>query len=136
MNKKILEALNFIEDQGLKGVVLAIPFTFGVEDALTLNNHPICRGLVLRNPSSKIIAIINSKKLGFFEDHSWKLPTVRTPIVFIGSPLLLTRQMASQVVKSYQLSIICKVNGSYQKLPIYRFHLWRVVKKLVRSVNR
>lgn len=120
----------------MKGVVLAIPFAFGVEDALTLKNHPMCRGLVLRNPSSKIIAIVNSKKLGFFEDHSWKLPTVRTPIVFIGSPLLLTRQMASQVVKSYQISIICKVNGSYQKLPIYRFLLWRVVKKLVRSLNR
>ncbi len=120
----------------MKGAVLAIPFAFGVEDALTLNNHPMCRGLVLRNPSSKIIAIINSKKLGFFEDHSWKLPTVRIPIVFIGSPLLLTRQMASQVVKSYRLSIICKVNGRYQKLPIYRFLLWRVVKKLVRSLNQ
>ena len=134
MNKKITEALAFIKSLELKGAVLAIPFTVGIQDMLALRDHPLCKGLVLRNPSPEIIANFASKWLGCFENHGWRLPTVRGPIVFIGSQLMLTRQMATQVVKSRRLSIICKVNGAYQQLPMHRFLLWRAGEKLVRSI--
>jgi len=136
MNKKITEALDFVNRRDLKGAVLAIPFTVGVKDTLALHAHPLCKGLVLRNPSPEITANSTRKCLGYFENHGWQLPTVRAPIVFIGSQLILTRQMAIQVVKSRRLSIICKVNGAYQQLSIHRFLLWRAGEKLVRSINR
>lgn len=136
MNKKITETLEYIQSMGLHGAVLAIPFSVGVKDILALRNHPLCKGLVLRNPSPEIIANSTSKWLGCFENHGWRLPTVRAPIVFIGSQLMLTRQMATQVVKSRRLSIIVKVNGSYQQLPMHRFLLWRAGEKLVRSISQ
>jgi glycosyltransferase involved in cell wall biosynthesis len=136
MNKKITEALAFIKSLELKGAVLAIPFTVGVKDTLALRDHPLCKGLVLRNPAPEITANSTSKWLGCFENHGWRLPTVRAPIVFIGSQLMLTRQMATQVVKSRRLSIIVKVNGSYQQLPMHRFLLWRAGEKLVRSISQ
>lgn len=136
MNKKITEALAFIKSLELKGAVLAIPFAIGVKDTLALRDHPLCKGLVLRNPSPEITANSTSKWLGCFENHGWRLPTVRAPIVFIGSQLMLTRQMATQVVKSRRLSIIVKVNGSYQQLPMHRFLLWRAGEKLVRSISQ
>ncbi|MBT9519350.1 MAG: glycosyltransferase [Dechloromonas sp.] len=136
MNKKITEALAFIKSLELKGAVLAIPFAVGVKDTLTLRDHPLCKGLVLRNPAPEITANSTSKWLGCFENHGWRLPTVRAPIVFIGSQLMLTRQMATQVVKSGRLSIICKVNGGYQQLPMHRFLLWRAGEKLVRSISQ
>ncbi|HQS43676.1 MAG TPA: hypothetical protein PLJ70_04530, partial [Methylotenera sp.] len=136
MNKKITEALEYIQSMGLHGAVLAIPFSVGVKDILALRNHPLCKGLVLRNPSPEITANSTSKWLGCFENHGWRLPTVRAPIVFIGSQLMLTRQMATQVVKSRRLSIIVKVNGSYQQLPMHRFLLWRAGEKLVRSISQ
>lgn len=134
MNKKITEALAFIKSLELKGVILAIPFTVGVKDTLALRDHPLCKGLVLRNAAPEITANSTGKWLGSFENHAWRLPTVRAPIVFIGSQLMLTRQMATQVVKSRRLSIICKVNGGYQQLPMHRFLLWRAGEKLVRSI--
>ncbi|MBN8436972.1 MAG: glycosyltransferase [Candidatus Accumulibacter sp.] len=136
MNKKITEALAFIKCHELKGAVLAIPFAVGIKDTLTLRDHPLCKGLVLRNPSPDITANSTSKWLGCFENHGWRLPTVRAPIVFIGSQLMLTRQMATQVVKSRRLSIIVMVNGSFQQLPMHRFLLWRVGEKLVRSISQ
>ncbi len=136
MNKKITEALEFVKRMELKGAVLAIPFTVGVKDTLALRAHPLCKGLVLRNPSPEITANSTRKWLGCFENHGWRLPTVRAPIVFIGSQLILTRQMATQVVKSRRLSIICKVNGAYQQLPMHRFLLWRAGEKLVRSISQ
>ena len=136
MNKKITEALDFIKSKELKGVVLAIPFTIDVKDTLALRAHPLCKGLVLRNPSPEITAYSTSEWLGCFENHGWRLPTVRAPIVFLGSQLMLTRRMATQVVKSRRLSIICEVNGGYQQLPMYRFLLWRAGEKLVHSISQ
>ena len=40
MNKKITEALAFIERLELKGAVLAIPFAVGIKDTLALRDHP------------------------------------------------------------------------------------------------
>jgi glycosyltransferase involved in cell wall biosynthesis len=136
MNKKITEAIDFIQSMGLQGAVFAIPFSVGVKDILALRDHPLCSGLVLRNPSPGITANSTSKWLGYFENHGWQLPTVRAPIVFIGSQLMLTRQMAGQVVKSRRFSIVCKINGSYQKLPMHRFLLWRAGEKLIRSIGQ
>lgn len=135
MNKKIIEALNFTESVRLKGVVLAIPFAIRVKDIQELRNHPLCKGLVLRNPAPEITLKSTSKWLGCFEQHGWRLPTVRAPIIFVGSQLMLTRQMATQVVKSGRFSIIVKVNGSYQHLSMYRFLLWRAGEKFVRSIS-
>lgn len=136
MNKKITEALDFIKSRELKGAVLAIPFAVGAKDALLLRDHPLCKGLILRNPSPEITATSSGKWLGCFEAFGWRLPTVRAPIVFIGSQLMLTRQMATQVVKSRRLSIFCKVNGGYQQLSMHRFLLWRAGEKLVRSISQ
>ncbi len=136
MNKKITEALDFIKSMGSNGAVLAIPFPVGVKDALALRDHPLCKGLVLRNPSPEITANSTSEWLGCFENHGWQLPLVRAPIVFIGSQLMLTRQMANQVVKSRRFSIICKVNGGYRHLPVYRFLMWRAGEKLIRSIGQ
>lgn len=135
MNRKITEALDFIKSHELKGAVFAIPFPIGMKDTLALRNHPLCDGLVLRNPSPEITANSTNEWLGCFENKGWRLPTVRAPIVFIGSQLMLTRQMATQVVKNRRLSIICKVNGEYQQLFIHRFLLWRIGEKLMRRVG-
>ena len=135
MNKKITEAIDFIKSMGLKGAVLAIPFSVGAKDILALRDLPLCKGLVLRNPSPEITVNSTSEWLGCFENHGWRLPTVRAPIVFIGSQLMLTPQMAAQVVKTRRFSVICKINGVYQRLPMHRFLLWRTGGKLVRSIN-
>jgi glycosyltransferase involved in cell wall biosynthesis len=134
MNKKITEAIDFIKSIGLKGAVLAIPFSVGVKDIRELRDLPLCKGLVLRNPSPEITAHSTSEWLGCFEHHGWSLPTTRAPIVFVGSQLMLTRQMATQVVKTRRLSIICKINGAYQQLSMHRFLLWRTGEKLVWSI--
>lgn len=135
MNKKIVEALTFAESVGLKAVVLAIPFIIRVKDIQELRNHPLCKGLVLHNAAPEITLKSTSKWLGCFEEHGWRLPTVRAPIVFVGSQLMLTRQMAAQVVKSRRFSIVAKVNGTYQNLSMYRFILWSAGEKFVRSIN-
>lgn len=136
MNKKITEALDFIKSQELKGVVLAIPFAVGAKDTLALRDHPLCKGMVLQNPSHEITSISTREWLGCFEGHGWRLPTVAAPIVFLGSQLMLTRKMATQVVKSRRLSIICKVNGGYQQLSMHRFLMWRAGERLVRMINQ
>ena len=136
MNKKISEALDFIKSMELKGAVLAIPFAVGAKDTLALSDHPLCKGLVLRNPPHEITAIATQEWLGHFEDHGWRLPTVAAPIVFLGSQLMLTRKMATQVVTSGRLSIICKINGEYQRLPMHRFLMWRAGEKLIRIISQ
>lgn len=136
MNRKITEALDFIKSRELKGVVLAIPFAVEVKDTLALRDHPLCKGVVLRSPSPEIIANSTGEWLGCFEGHGWRLPTVAAPIVFLGSQLMLTRKMATQVVKSRRLSIICKVSGGYQQLLMHRFLMWRAVERLVRMINQ
>ncbi|MBT3504623.1 MAG: glycosyltransferase [Piscirickettsiaceae bacterium] len=136
MNKRIIEALDFIKSRNMKGAVLAIPFTVEVKDILELREHTLCKGLVLRNSSSEIAVNCTGMWLDCFEDHSWRLPTVRAPIVFIGSQFMITRQMAMQVIKSRRFSIVCRINGSYQKLSMYRFSLWRVGEKLIRRIGQ
>lgn len=135
MNKKITEAIDFIKSTGLKDAVFAIPFPVGVKDVLALRELPLCKGLVLHNPAPEITANSTSEWLGCFENHGWRLPTARAPIVFVGSQLMLTRKMATQTVKTRRFSIICKVNGAYQQLPIYRFITWKIGEKLVRNIN-
>ena len=135
MNKKITEAIDFIESIGLKGVVLAIPFSVEVKDILALRALPLCKGLVLHHPSPEITVNSTSEWLGCFENQGWRLPTVRAPIVFVGSQLMLTRRMVTQVIQTKRFSIFCKINGAYQQLPMHRFLLWRTEEKLVRSIN-
>ena len=135
MNKKITEAIDFIESIGLKGVVLAIPFSVEVKDILALRALPQCKGLVLHNPSPEITVNSTSEWLGCFENHGWRLPTAQAPIVFVGSQLMLTRRMVTQVIQTKRYSIICKVNGAYQQLPVYRFLMWKIGEKLVRNIN-
>ena len=135
MNKKITEAIDFIKSIGLQGAVLAIPFSVGVKDILALRELPLCKGLVLHNPAPEIAASSTSEWLGYLENHGWRLPTARAPIVFVGSQLMLTRKMAMQMVKTRRFSIICKVNGAYQQLSVHRFLLWRTAEKLMHSIN-
>lgn len=135
MNKKITEAIDFIKSMGLKDAVLAIPFPIRIEDIIALRKLPICKGLILSNPSPEITATSTSEWLGSFESHGWYLPTTQAQIVFVGSHLMLTRQMATQVVKTRRFSIVCKVNGAYQRLPLHRFFLWRTGEKLLRHIN-
>ncbi len=135
MNKKITEAIDFIKSTGLKDAVLAIPFSVEVKDIFALRELPLCKGLVLHNPAPEITVSSTSEWLGCFENHGWRLPTARAPIVFVGSQLMLTRKMATQMVKTRRFSIICKVNGAYQQLPVYRFLMWKIGEKLVRSIN-
>lgn len=136
MNKKILEALDFVEGMKWKGVVMAIPFTVGFKDILVLRSHPLCKGLVLQNPPHEITAIATRDWLGYFEKHSWRLPTVEAPLIFLGSQLMLTWKMAREVVKSRRLSIFCKVNDGYQQLPMHRFLIWRTGERLVRIISQ
>lgn len=135
MNKKIIKALDFIREKELKGVILAIPFTLSAKDILILRDNPLCEGLILLNPPPEITAWSSDKWLGCFENRSWILPTVRAPILFIGSHFLLTRQMATQVIKSWRLNIFCKISGGYQELPMYQFLLWRGGDRILRYVN-
>ncbi len=135
MNKKISEAIDFIKSMELKDAVLAIPFQIRVEDIIALRKLSICKGLILSKPSPEITATSTSEWLGCFEGHGWRLPTTQAQIVFVGSHLMLTRQMATQVVKTRRFSIVCKVNGAYQRLPLHRFFLWRTGEKLLRRIN-
>ncbi|MGE0470219.1 MAG: glycosyltransferase [Nitrospira sp.] len=136
MNKKIVEALDFIEGMNWKGVVIAIPFTVGLKDILALRNHPRCKGLILQNPSREITSIATPEWLGYFKDHGWQLPAATAPIVFLGSQLLLTRKMATQAVKSRRIFIVCKVKGRYQQLFMHRFLLWRAGEKLIHMISQ
>ncbi len=136
MNKKITEAIDYIKSSGLNGAVFAIPFPVGNKDIRELNDLPLCKGLVLRTPSPEITASSTSEWLGCFEQHGWRLPMTHAPIVFVGSQLMLTRQMATQVVKTRRFSIICKVNGTYQRLPMHRFLFWRTGEKLIWSISQ
>lgn len=136
MNKKILEALDFVEGMKWKGVVMAIPFAVGFKDVLALRSHPLCKGLVLQNPPHEITSIATREWLGSFEGHSWRLPTVEAPLVFLGSQLLLTWKMATEVMKSRRFSIVCKVNDGYQQLSMHRFLMWRTGERLVRLISQ
>lgn len=136
MNKKILEAVDFVERMNWKGVVIAVPFPVGLKDILALRDHPRCKGLVLQNPSREVTSLVAREWLGRFEDHGWQLPAVEAPIVFLGSQLLLTRKMAAQVVASRRIFVVCKVNGRYQRLFMHRFLLWRAGEKLVHMIGQ
>lgn len=136
MNKKIADALEFIKDSGLKKVILAIPFPISAGEVLALRALPICKGMILLRPSPEITATSTDEWLGCFENHGWSLPRTRSPIVFVGSHLMLTRRMVTTAVKTNRFSIICKINGTYRKLPLYRLLLWRTGDKLLRSVHQ
>ncbi|MEN5094210.1 glycosyltransferase [Pseudomonas protegens] len=136
MNKKVVEALEYIKELEPNGAIFAIPFTIESKDVLALCDHPLCKGVVLRTPLPEITAGVTSEKFGFFENNSWQLPTVRAPVIFIGSQLMLTRQMAMQIVKSHRVSIICKNSGVYHRLSICRFFIWRAGEKLILSINK
>ncbi len=136
MNKKIAEAVAFINESGLKKAILAIPFSVSASDLKALREMSICAGVVLRNPPQEFLAAPTDGWIGRFENLGWRLPATRAPIVFVGTHLMLTRRMAITAIKTGRLSIAFKINGSYRKLALYRLLLWRTGDKVLRVTHR
>jgi len=137
MNKKLREALDYCDQAGISRAVFAVPFALSARDALALKAAPVCRGMVLYHPAAEITATSTSQWLGcFLGPGDWQLPVARGTLVFVGSQLMLTRQMALRLLRSGRLSIRCKINGRFQSLPLYRWFLWRAGDRLRRRVGR
>jgi len=137
MNKKLREALEYCERAGVRRAVFAVPFSLSAPDALALKEEPVCKGLVLYHPSNEITANSSSHWLGcFLGSTDWQLPHARGTLVFIGSQLMLTRQMALRLLRSGRLSIRCRINGKYQSLPLVRLFLWRAGDRIRRQIGR
>lgn len=137
MNPRIAEALEYCNQAGISSIVFAIPFPTSDEDVGLLRQHPLCRGVVLRNPSPALLAVSAADWLGSFTTTGgWCLPRVSGKLVFLGAPLMLTRHMFLQAVRSGRMSIICKLNGTYIRLSVYQFVLWRLRAKVMRRLGK
>lgn len=137
MNKKLQDAFDYCNQMGIEQAVFAVPFTLSPKDALKLKASSICKGMVLHHPPPELTATSTSEWLGCFtQPGSWQLPAVEGTFIFIGSQLMLTRQMAVSVLRTGRFSIVCKINGKYQKFKLYRFLLWRVGAKLHRHISQ
>lgn len=137
MNKKLQDAFDYCNQMGIEQAVFAVPFTLHPEDALKLKASPICKGMVLHHPPPELTATSTSEWLGCFtQPGSWQLPAAEGTFIFIGSQLMLTRQMAMSLLETGRFSIICKINGRYQKFKLHRFLLWRVGAKLHQHISQ
>lgn len=136
MNKKLIEALEHCKQAGLTRVVYAIPFPISLKDALELKEDPSCMGMVLYHPSSELTTTSANQWLGCFtQSGDWRLPRAKEPLVFVGSQFMLTRTMAMRALRSWRLSIICKINGNYRPLRLHRFLLWQIGHKLQHHIK-
>lgn len=137
MNNKLKEALEFCDKAGIHQAVFAVPFQLSTKDALALKAAPACKGMVLHHPPSDLTATATSQWLGSFaHPGGWQLPTAKGSLIFVGSQLMLTRRMALSALRSGRLSVICKINGKFQHLKLYRFLLWRAGEKLHRHIRQ
>lgn len=137
MNRKVTEALEYCERNGITRAVYAVPFRLTAEEALSLKMTPGCAGMILHNPAQELTASSSSRWLGCFSQRGdWQLPEAEGVVVFVGSQLMLTRKMALRVLRSGRLGIVCKVNGKFQELKLYRFFLWRVGEKLHQFIRQ
>jgi glycosyltransferase involved in cell wall biosynthesis/SAM-dependent methyltransferase len=137
MNKKLKEALDYCEQSGIRQAVFAVPFQLSTRDALALKSVSVCKGMVLHCPSPELTATSSSQWLGcFVPPGGWQLPTAKGTLIFVGSQLMLTRSMALSALRSGRLSIICKLNGKFQPLKLYRFLIWRAGEKLHRHIRQ
>jgi len=136
MNKKVAEALEYCRQAGLRHVVLGVPFPLSADEARALQQDSSCHGMVLYCPSPELTATSSNQWLGcFMPGGDWTLPSARGTLLFIGSHLMLTQRMVMRVLRTGRLRIICRVNGRYQPLSIYRFLLWPLGEKLYRRVS-
>lgn len=137
MKEKLNEALEYCERVGIRQAVFAVPFQLSVKDALALKIAPVCKGMVLNCPPPELTANSTSQWLGcFIQPGDWQLPTAKGAFIFVGSQLMLTRKMALRVLRSGRLYVICKINGEFQSLQLYRFLLWRMGEKLHRHISQ
>ena len=136
-NKKLVEAIEYCQQAGLSHVVFAVPFGLSVADALELKHAPICTGMVLHHPSPELTASSTGEWLGCFTaDGDWQLPNAKGALVFVGSQLMLTRKMAARILRTRRLTIICKIDGRFQRLLLPRFLLWRAGSRIHLGINR
>ena len=137
MNKKLQDAFDYCNQMGIEQAVFAVPFTLSPKDALKLKALPICKGMVLHHPPPELTATSTSEWLGCFtQPGSWQLPAAEGTFIFIGSQLMLTRQMAMSLLQTGRFSIVCKINGKYRKFKLHRFLLWRVGAKLHQHISQ
>jgi glycosyltransferase involved in cell wall biosynthesis len=136
MNGKVAEALEYCQQAGFKHVVLGIPFPLTLSETKALQLESACRGMVLYPPSADLPVTCDRRRLGqFIPGGDWTLPTARGTLLFVGSHLMLTRQMALRVLRTGRLRIICRVDGRYRPIGIYRFLLWPLGERLYRTVS-
>lgn len=137
MNNKLKEALEYCDKVGIHQAIFAVPFQLSTKDALALKAAPVCKGMVLHHPPSELTANSTSRWLGCFaRPGDWQLPTAKGALIFLGSHLMLTHRMALKALRSGRLSVICKINGKYQRLQLLRFLLWRFGEKLHRHIDQ
>lgn len=137
MNKKLAEALDYCHRAGVESAVFGIPFTLSLADALALKENSACNGMVLYQPAPELTAHSTGHWLGCFtSDGNWQLPGATGTLIFLGSHLMLTQQMALRALWTGRTTIICHIDGRFQPLRIYRFLLWSLGERLYRRVTQ
>jgi glycosyltransferase involved in cell wall biosynthesis len=66
----------------------------------------------------------------FVGADDWLLPDARGTLVFVGSQLMLTKKMALSSLRSGRLRLVCKINGRFSNLSLYRFLLWQLGERI------
>lgn len=136
MNKKLTEALEHCRQIGLHKVVLAVPFPLSPKDVEGLRQNSMCNGVVLARALSKSSKPLPADWVGsFMPGGNWTLPTAKGKLVFVGPHLMLTQQMAMRALRSGRLTILCRIDGQYQALQLYRFLLWPLGEQMYRRVS-
>lgn len=137
MNRKIAEAMMHCAKAGIAGAVFAVPFRLSLREVLELKASPACLGMILDKPPPELTADSTAYELGCFDGHgNWTLPKVRGPLILVGSHLMITPRMAARVLLSGRFSVLCRMDGQFRVLRLYRFILWRLGERIYQRARR
>ncbi len=64
------------------------------------------------------------------------MPATRGLFVFVGPHVMLSRRMLGQVKAAGGRAIVCRGPTGFQKIPLYRFTLWRLGDATIRRLGR
>jgi glycosyltransferase involved in cell wall biosynthesis len=137
VKKKLREAINFCQQNAEKEIIFIVPFQITTADVFDLRELSFIKGLVLYHPSPDITANSSCEWLGCFtDDGGLQLPEAKGRVVFVGSSMQITRKMVKKVYQSNRNHIVCKVNGKFTSLNLYRFVIWKIGEKIYEAIHR
>lgn len=135
-DKLIIKALDACKANNLSSIILGIPYQLTKEEIFYLKNLEIVNGLVLYCPPPEVTKDSKYTWLGCFNsDSSWTLPACLGTIVFIGSPLFLSKQMLWSICFSGRLSIIAKNESEFTEYNILILRLNKTANRLHSSIS-